>query len=153
MAAASKVPGQVTTVGYGTMADPKLRLLRGWKINYMTTENLVKEFEVLADHKCLPPIKKHADRCTTGAREEIPHLQGRPHQRRHHPRHDSGPKGQRYDGVREPLRVNPIQAMAARASDGIVLCQAKRVATENSLRPRDVRTPGTLVNRVVVARL
>ena len=54
---------------------------------------------------------------------------------------------------RESLYVdNLIQAMAARATGGIVLCQVERVATENSLRPRDVRIPGTLMDGVVVAR-
>ena len=143
MAAASKVPGQVTTVGYGTMADPKRG---GWKINCMTKEDLVVEFEVLDDHNVCLPNKNMPDRCAAGAREEIPRLQGRPYQRRHHPRHDRGPHGQRSDGVREPLRVNHVQAMAARASDGIVFCQTECVATENSLRPRDVRTPCTLVS-------
>jgi propionate CoA-transferase len=53
---------------------------------------------------------------------------------------------------RESLYVdNLIQAMAARASGGIVLAQVERVATENSLRPRDVKIPGTLVDGVVVA--
>ena len=54
---------------------------------------------------------------------------------------------------RESLYVdNLIQAMAARATGGIVLCQVERVATENSLRPRDVKIPGTLVDGVVVAK-
>ena len=54
---------------------------------------------------------------------------------------------------RESLYVdNLIQAMAARASGGIVLCQVERVATENSLRPREVKIPGTLVDGVVVAK-
>jgi hypothetical protein len=53
---------------------------------------------------------------------------------------------------RESLYVdNLIQAMAARASGGLVLAQVERVATENSLRPRDVRIPGTLVDGVVIA--
>ena len=53
---------------------------------------------------------------------------------------------------RESLYVdNLIQAMAARASGGIVLVQVERVATENSLRPREVKIPGTLVDGVVVA--
>jgi propionate CoA-transferase len=53
---------------------------------------------------------------------------------------------------RESLYVdNLIQAMAARASGGLVLCQVERVATENSLRPRDVKIPGTLVDGVVIA--
>ena len=43
-AAASKLPGHVTNVGFGTMADPKFG---GCKINRMTKENIVEEIEVL----------------------------------------------------------------------------------------------------------
>ena len=42
-AAAGKLPGHITTVGYGTMADPKLG---GGKINTVTKEDLVEEIEV-----------------------------------------------------------------------------------------------------------
>ncbi len=53
---------------------------------------------------------------------------------------------------RESLYVdNLIQAMAARATGGIVLAQVERVATENSLRPRQVKIPGTLVDGIVIA--
>jgi propionate CoA-transferase len=42
-AAAGKLPGHITTVGYGTMADPKFG---GGKINTVTKEDLVEEIEV-----------------------------------------------------------------------------------------------------------
>ena len=41
--AASKLPGHVTEVGFGTMADPKMR---GGKMNRLTKEDLVQEIEV-----------------------------------------------------------------------------------------------------------
>jgi propionate CoA-transferase len=44
-AAAGKLPGHITTVGYGTMADPKHG---GGKINTVTKEDLVEEIEVCA---------------------------------------------------------------------------------------------------------
>jgi propionate CoA-transferase len=43
-AAAGKLPGHITTVGYGTMADPKFG---GGKINTVTKEDLVEEIEVI----------------------------------------------------------------------------------------------------------
>ena len=42
-AAASKMPGHITDVGIGTMADPKLG---GGKVNAITTDDLVEEIEV-----------------------------------------------------------------------------------------------------------
>ena len=44
-AAAAKLPGHVTKVGFGTLADPKFG---GGKLNNLTTENLVEEIEVPA---------------------------------------------------------------------------------------------------------
>ena len=41
--------------------------------------------------------------------------------------------------------------MAARASGGVVLCQVARLTSENSLRPREVKIPGSLVDCVVIA--
>ncbi len=43
-AAASRMPGHITDVGYGTLADPKLG---GGKINSLTKEDLVEEIEVI----------------------------------------------------------------------------------------------------------
>jgi propionate CoA-transferase len=42
------------------------------------------------------------------------------------------------------------QALAARNNGGIVIAQVKRVAREGSLKPHDVRVPGTLVDYVVL---
>lgn len=42
------------------------------------------------------------------------------------------------------------QALAARNNGGIVIAQVKRLAKEGSLRPHDVRVPGTLVDYIIV---
>lgn len=127
-AAAGKLPGHITTVGYGTMADPKHG---GGKINTVTKEDLVEEIEVLGKKYLIykaVPINVAIIRGTT-----------------------ADPMGN-ITMERESLYVdNLIQAMAARASGGIVLVQVERVATENSLKPREVKIPGTLVDGVVVA--
>ena len=46
---------------------------------------------------------------------------------------------------------NLAMALAAKNSGGYVICQVERVAERNSLRSRDVRVPGGLVDCVVVA--
>lgn len=46
------------------------------------------------------------NRCA-GARQKVPHLQGGPHRRRHHPRNHRRPRGQHHHGARERLRRQP----------------------------------------------
>eukprot|EP00756_Hemistasia_phaeocysticola_P065011 Hpha_TRINITY_DN8229_c0_g1::TRINITY_DN8229_c0_g1_i1::g.111858::m.111858/K01026/pct; propionate CoA-transferase len=54
---------------------------------------------------------------------------------------------------RESLYVdNMIQAMATRASRGVVIVQVQCIAEAKSLSPRQVHIPGTMVDAVVVCR-
>jgi propionate CoA-transferase len=128
-AAASGVPGHLTKVGLGTMADPRKG---GGKINDRTTEDIVKvvsfDGEEHLFYKAVP-INVSIIRGTTA---------------------DS-------DGnitvERESLYLDALnQAMAARSSGGVVICQVERIAADGSLNPRHVRIPGTLVDSIVVAK-
>ena len=132
------------------MADPKFG---GGKINSVTKEDIVEEIEVGSEF--FPRLLKAQHSIFSGMQVlgkkyliykavpiNVAIIRGT----------TADPSGN-ITMERESLYVdNLIQAMAARASGGIVLCQVERVATENSLRPRDVKIPGTLVDGVVVAK-
>ena len=134
--AASKLPGHVTEVGFGTMADPKLG---GGKMNRMTKEDLVEEIEagpffffffcesILDDGM---RILSHANLWQVYGKKYLLYKAV--------PINVAIIRGTTADPMgnitmeRESLYVdNLIQAMAARASGGIILAQVRAVIRES----------------------
>ncbi|MFA6034964.1 MAG: CoA-transferase, partial [Myxococcota bacterium] len=122
-------PRTISRVGLGTFVDPRLG---GGRINGRTTEELVEllQFdgkEYLA-YKTMP-VNVALLRGTTADLD--------------------GNITMEHEAV--TLEVLPA-AMAARNSGGVVIVQVERIADRHSLKPRDVKIPGMLVDCVVVAR-
>jgi propionate CoA-transferase len=120
-------PGLVTHVGLNTYVDPRQT---GGRQNDVTTEDLVEVVE-LAGREWLFyrafPIDVAVIRATTSDEDGNLTME------------DEAVQG-------EMLAM----AMAARNSGGIVIAQVKRLAARQSLRQRDVRIPGALVDLVYV---
>ncbi len=125
---ASGSPGLFTKVGLHTYVDPRLG---GGKVNEVTTDDIVKLVEVEGQEWLFyraTPINVALIRATS-----------------------ADPSGN-LSMEKEALTLDCLaQAMAAHNSGGIVIAQVERVVAHGSLKPKDVRVPGILVDCVVVA--
>ena len=125
---ASGQPGLFTKVGLHTYVDPRLG---GGKVNEVTTEDIVKRVEVDGEEWLFykaTPINVALIRATS-----------------------ADPSGN-LSMEKEALTLDCLaQAMAAHNNGGIVIAQVERVVAHGSLKPKDVRVPGILVDCVVVA--
>jgi propionate CoA-transferase len=125
---ASGSPGLFTKVGLHTYVDPRLG---GGKVNSMTKEDLVKLVEVEGKEWLFykaTPINVALIRATS-----------------------ADPLGN-LSMEKEALTLDALaQAMAAHNNGGIVIAQVERVVAEGSIRPKDVKVPGILVDCIVVA--
>jgi propionate CoA-transferase len=125
---ASGSPGLFTKVGLHTYVDPRLG---GGKVNAVTTDDIVKLVEVEGQEWLFykaTPINVALIRATS-----------------------ADPSGN-LSMEKEALTLDCLaQAMAAHNNGGIVIAQVERVVAHGSLKPKDVRVPGILVDCVVVA--
>ena len=125
---ASGSPGLFTKVGLHTYVDPRLG---GGKVNAVTTDDIVKLVEVEGQEWLFykaTPIDVALIRATS-----------------------ADPSGN-LSMEKEALTLDCLaQAMAAHNNGGIVIAQVERIVAPGSLKPKDVRVPGILVDCVVVA--
>jgi len=125
---ASGSRGLFSKVGLHTYVDPRHG---GGKVNAVTTEDIVKLVEVEGEEWLFykaTPIDVALIRATS-----------------------ADPFGN-LSMEKEALTLDCLaQAMAAHNNGGIVIAQVERVVAHGSLKPKDVRVPGILVDCVVVA--
>jgi propionate CoA-transferase len=125
---AAHKPRTITTVGLGTFVDPRKG---GGRINDITTEDIVELIsfdakEYLA-YKTMP-VHVAILRGTTADTDGNITME------------------------KEALTLDSLSmAMAAKNSNGFVIVQVERIADRHSLKPRDVKIPGVMVDCVVVS--
>ncbi|KUO69115.1 MAG: CoA-transferase [Alphaproteobacteria bacterium BRH_c36] len=121
-------PGLFSKVGLHTYVDPRLD---GGKVNEVTTEDIVKLVEVDGEEWLFykaTPIDVALIRATS-----------------------ADPSGN-LSMEKEPLTLDVLaQAMAAHNNGGVVIAQVERIVEQGSIKPKDVKVPGILVDCVVVA--
>ena len=124
---ASGSPGLFSKVGLHTYVDPRLG---GGKVNEVTTDDIVKLVEVEGEEWLFykaTPINVALIRATS-----------------------ADPSGN-LSMEKEALTLDCLaQAMAAHNNGGIVIAQVERIVEQGSLKPKDVKVPGILVDCVVV---
>lgn len=128
-AIAGKKVGVITSVGLGTFVDPRVD---GAKVTAITKEDLVKVIEIEGQELLLYkpfPIDVAIIRGTYA--DENGNLT--------------------MDNESVIMEALPL-AMAAKNSGGIVIAQAHYLAAKNTLHPKNVKVPGTLVDYVVIAK-
>ena len=126
---ASGSPGLFTKVGLHTYVDPRLG---GGKVNEVTKDDIVKLVEVDGKEWLFykaTPIDVALIRATS-----------------------ADPSGN-LSMEKECLTLDVLaQAMAAHNNGGVVIAQVERIVEQGSIRPKDVKVPGILVDCVVVAQ-
>ena len=128
-ACAAGQPGLFSKVGLHTYVDPRFG---GGRVNDVTTEEIAKVVEVDGDEWLF----------YTATKIDIAFIRGT----------SADPNGN-ISLEKEALTLdNLAQAIAARNNGGIVIAQVERIVEAGSIRPKDVKVPGILVDCVVVAQ-
>jgi len=126
-AVAARKPGVFSKVGLHTYVDPRIE---GGRMNEVTTEDLVRVFEIDGEEWLFWP-RFHID--VALIRGTTADLKGN------------------ITFEEEPVLLEAISiAQAAKACGGIVIAQVKYLAQEGTLDPKQVRVPGVVVDHVVV---
>lgn len=127
-ACAAGQPGLFSKVGLHTYVDPRLD---GGKVNDVTKEDIVKLVEVEGEEWLFYKATKI----------DVAFIRAT----------SADPSGN-LSMEKEALTLDSLaQAMAAYNNGGLVIAQVERIVEQGSLKPKDVKVPGILVDCVVVA--
>jgi len=127
-ACAAGQPGLFSKVGLHTYVDPRLG---GGKVNEVTKEDIVKLVEVEDEEWLFYKATKI----------DVAFIRGT----------SADPSGN-ISMEKEALTLDCLaQAMAAHNNGGIVIAQVERIVEQGSIKPKDVKVPGILVDCIVVA--
>jgi propionate CoA-transferase len=127
-ACAAGQPGLFSKVGLYTYVDPRFG---GGRVNDVTAEEIVKLVEVEGEEWLF----------YTATKIDVAFIRGT----------SADPSGN-ISMEREALTLdNLAQAMAARNNGGVVIAQVERIVENGSIKPKDVKVPGIMVDCVVVA--
>jgi propionate CoA-transferase len=127
-ACAAGQPGLFSKVGLYTYVDPRFG---GGRVNEVTTEDIVKHVVIEGEEWLF----------YTATKIDVAFIRGT----------SADPSGN-IGMEKEALTLDVLaQAMAAHNNGGIVIAQVERIVDAGSIRPKDVKVPGILVDCVVVA--
>ncbi|MBE7243925.1 MAG: acyl CoA:acetate/3-ketoacid CoA transferase [Actinomycetospora chiangmaiensis] len=127
-ACAAGQPGLFTKVGLKTYVDPRHG---GGRVNSVTRDEIVKLVDVDGEEWLF----------YTATKIDVAFIRGT----------SADPSGNLCMSKEALTLDNLAQAMAARNNGGIVVAQVERIVEQGSIKPKDVRVPGMLVDCVVVA--
>jgi propionate CoA-transferase len=127
-ACAAGQPGLFSKVGLYTYVDPRFG---GGRVNEVTTEDIVKHVVIEGEEWLF----------YTATKIDVAFIRGT----------SADPSGN-ISMEKEALTLDVLaQAMAAHNNGGICIAQVERIVDSGSIRPKDVKVPGILVDCVVVA--